>query len=374
MSYARAASFNSARAFLYSNSKQDAASSYPWILHPFLDLVFCCGGMVWLFFIAHFFGFGPENISKPVQLLLAFATLGGIALSETHVMATLARVYTGKSASRFAPRTTVAAAACAILALIGSFQQELVPVLLKVYLLFVAQHFTAQTFGLTMLYCAKQGYFMSKQEKLPLAVLMQSTMAVAVLRQLSWREWSVSELLGFKLPFWGALPEWVCHTAELVLCASAFTFIAALIQKWRKEGKVFPLPAALMTFTGVFVFLAGKEISDTLWIYVPAFFHGSQYICISLALYIKEKGMPEGMTPQQIGQLVTEPVSLKYLAVLTLGALIFFQVLPLAAGLIGMNAAATAASTFAAIHLHHFITDSAIWKLRDADTRKLLLS
>lgn len=375
MSNATAATFDHAGSVFNPTASQAAQTgAYPWILHPFLDLMFCCGGIVWLFFILHFFGFGPDNISQSVQIMVALAALGAIGLSETHVMATLARVYTSKTASKFAPRTTLSGVACITLAVVASVNPQLVPILLKVYLLLVAQHFTAQTFGLTMLYCAKRGYFMSESEKRPLAVLMQSTMWVAVLRQFLSKEWSGSELLGFQLPFWGGLPESVIHSVELVVAASALSFIAAIALKWRNEGKVFPLPAALMTITGVYIFLAGKNISNTLWIYVPAFFHGSQYICISLALYLKEKGLPQGMSTHQIGQLVTEPVALRYIGGLLLCALAFFQGVPFIASLIGLNAAAVAASTFAAIHFHHFITDRAIWKLRDADTRKLLVA
>lgn len=347
---------------------------YEWILHPVLDLLFCCGGLVWIFFALHYFGFGPQNISKPVQIMLSLAALGAIGLSETHIMATLFRVYKGKAKEKFAPRSSLMALACVLLALAGVLAPTLVPIFLKVYLLFVAQHFTAQTFGLTLLYCAKRSYFMNELERKVLAALLQSTMWVAILRQLTYREWSGTEILGLKLPFWGALPQWICQSAEIATTLSALALLVLLIRKWKCEGKVFPLPAFLMTLSGVAVFLAGKDISQTLWIYVPAFYHGSQYIAVSLAVYLKEKGLPEGMSTRQIGELVTEPVALKYLGLLFAGALLFFQIMPYIAGFIGLNSAAFAASSFACIHFHHFLTDRAVWKLRDADTRKLLVA
>jgi hypothetical protein len=122
------------------------------------------------------------------------------------------------------------------------------------------------------------------------------------------------------------------------------------------------------------VFLVDNKVSQYLWLYVPAFFHGSQYIAISLGLHIKEKGLPEGMSASQIGELITEPVALRYLGTLLLAGLCFFQLIPFIAGFLGLNAIAVAASTFAAIHFHHFLTDAAIWKLSDPEVRKLLVA
>ncbi len=380
MSDAIATAFENNSALLKQLSPQTNASAgskagnYGWILHPVLDMLFCCGGFVWIFFLLHYLGFGPDNISKPVQIMLSSAALGAIGLSETHVMATLQRVYKGDNRQKFGAQTKIAAIACGLLALTGCFFPVLVPIYLKIYLLFVAQHFTAQTFGLTLLYCAKRGYLLENHEKLVLSILLQSTMWVAVLRQLTWKEWSGTELLDFKLPFWGALPEWICHCAELTVLSSALFFLFVIACKWRTEKTILPLPAALMIITGVFVFLAGKSITETLWLYVPAFFHGSQYIAVSLALYLKEKGLPEGLAAHQIGTLVTEADALRYLGLLLICALAFFQLIPFIVGLLGLNSATFAAATFAAIHFHHFITDRAIWKLRNPEIRKLLVA
>jgi len=355
-----------------SGAKTEAL--YGWILHPVVDILFCCGGLVWLFFLAQFFGFEPAHMSKSVQMLMALASLGYIALAETHVMATLERVYKKDNFEKFAPYTKWAAAGCALLAVLGVFFPTLVPIYLKVYLLFVAQHFTAQTFGLTLLYCAKRNYFFSTREKFALSSLLQSTMCVAMLRQLTYRDYSVGSLLGFNLPDWSGMPEIFCQLAFAVVAVSAVSLLCVILRKWHANKQAFPVPAALVLFTGVAVFLVDNKISQYLWLYVPAFFHGSQYIAISLGLHIKEKGLPEGMSARQIGELITEPVALRYLGMLLVAALCFFQVLPFVAGLFGLNAVAVAASTFAAIHFHHFLTDSAIWKLRDPDVRKLLVA
>src|SRR5215470_6369616 len=66
---------------------------YEWILHPVLDLLFCCGGIVWILFALHYCAFGPDSTAKPVQIMVALAALGTIGLGETHIVATLQRIY-----------------------------------------------------------------------------------------------------------------------------------------------------------------------------------------------------------------------------------------------------------------------------------------
>jgi hypothetical protein len=344
-------------------------------LHPVLDLLFCCGGIVWIFFALHFFVFGPDSAAKPLQIMLSLSALGAIGLSETHVVATLQRIYAkGDQRRKFAPYTIWAALACGLLGLCGCFFEQLVPVFLKIYLLFVAQHFTAQTYGLTLLYCAKRAYFLKDWEKRVLGALMQSTMWVAVLRQVTARDWGGAYLFGYQIPFWGPLPAWTSQVGEFCVGLCALAMIAIVIRKRHSEGKFMPLPAILLTVTGVVIFVVGTQAGSTLWLYVPAFFHGSQYIAVSLAFYLKEKGLPEGISTREIATQITEPVAIRYLILLLVCAVCFFHGLPFVAHLIGFKATAFAASTFAAIHFHHFLTDRAIWKLRDSDVRKLLVA
>ena len=348
---------------------------YEWILHPVLDLLFCCGGAVWIFYAIHFLAFGPESTAKPVQIMLALSALGAIGLSETHVVATLQRIYCKRDQRRkFAPYTVWAAVGCALVGLAGCFFEQLVPVFLKVYLLFVAQHFTAQTYGLALLYCAKRAYVLKAWEKRILGALMQSTMLAAVLRQLTFRDWGDANLFGYQLPFWGPLPAWICQAADTCVGICALAMVMVVGRKWQACGRFMPLPAVLLTVTGVVIFIVGKHINSTLWIYVPAFFHGSQYIAVSLAFYLKEKGLPAGISAREIATQVTEPVAIRYLTLLFVCAVCFFHGLPFAAHLIGLKATTIAASTFAAIHFHHFLADRAIWKLRDSDVRKLLIA
>lgn len=348
--------------------------NYKWILHPALDLTFSCGGLVWFLFILHFFGFGAGSAAKEVQIMVSLAGLGAVALGESHLFATIHRVYTSRTCRGFAPRSSIAALACVILAILGFFVPQLPAIYLKVYLLFVSQHFLAQAYGLSLLYCAKWGYALSKHEKTALSFLMQSAIWLAVVRQLSLDSWIPVDLLSVKLPVWKLLPEWVALASEGIVWLALSYFGALILRRWALEKRCLPLPAIFMIFSGLAIFMVPSKYSQVLWIYVPAFFHASQYIVISLALHLKERGFPEGINSEQIAYLVSEGPSIRYLCFLLFLGLGFFQLLPVVAAALGFNSIVFAASTFACIHFHHFITDSAIWKMRDPETRRLLLS
>ncbi|MFX7682697.1 hypothetical protein ABTJ79_21015, partial [Acinetobacter baumannii] len=78
------------------------------------------------------------------------------------------------------------------------------------------------------------------------------------------KEWNPSSLLRVDLPFWAICPEWLGHFVELIVLLSALGFAAVVARKWCFEKQLFPLPAALMTLTGVVIFVAGKQVSETL--------------------------------------------------------------------------------------------------------------
>ena len=107
-----------------SNKSEAASQKYPWIVNAPVDLLFCCGGIVWILFAVHYFVLGPSGgAGNGLGQMLAISTIAGThALGETHIAATLARIYkTPQSVRRFAPYTIWAAATCLFFAIAGLF-------------------------------------------------------------------------------------------------------------------------------------------------------------------------------------------------------------------------------------------------------------
>jgi hypothetical protein len=346
---------------------------YAWILHPAIDLFFVCGGIAWLLFALHYFVLGPNSGSSTVQTFVVIAALGTLLFSETHTVATLVRAYDKDSIrEKFSLYTHWAAIICASLTLAGLFCKPLLPIFAKIYLLIVSQHFTAQTYGLVLLYCYKRQYPLSIWEKRLMSLLMQATMWFAVLRQCTYREWSGDIFLGQTLPFWGPLPEWIFLLAQAVLVAAGVAVAFMVLVKAIAEKQYLPLPSAMLLLSGVLIFVFGKQATGILWLYVPAFFHGSQYIVVSTSYYLKEQGLPENVPTSKIASLLGQKRALRYLGFLILAGTFVYIGLPRILEQFGFNYQVAFAAIFTTVNFHHVLIDRVIWKMRDADVRRLL--
>jgi hypothetical protein len=357
-------------------TETSAARPYGWILSPVIDLLFCCGGLVWIVFALRTFFIGGDTspMSLSVQAFALLAVVGTHALSESHTAATLVRIYRSpESVKQYSAYTHTAAIVCGALALAALFIGGLTAVFAKVYLLWVIQHFTAQTYGIALVYCYKGGYRLSDWEKRILFLLMNSTAAYAILRQLTWSEWNGDGFLGMEIPFWGPLPPQFAEFALLCVFGTAALFGQAVTRR-ALQGQMLPLPALLVICTGVILFILPRSVSSLLWLYVPAFYHGSQYLVLTTACYLKEKGLPENLPTSQIATLLFKSDAVRYGSLLFLIGMGIYIGLPRLLQEFGFDYTLTFATIFSVVNLHHFITDQAIWKLRDPVLRKIVLS
>lgn len=358
-----------------SNSTPDEGTSFGWILHPALDLLFVCGGITWALFALHYFIAKPM-MSEPLLQVLAFAVLiGAHLLSETHTVATLVRAYgNAQERRRLSLYTEWGGLACLTLLFAGLFIKGFTPVMAKVYLLWVVQHFTAQSYGLALLYCLKRGYKLNRADKFILQSVFTSTAIYAVVRQMVFKDWSPNGFLAQIIPFWGPLPPWCMTLSTFLLVLSVVLCLAMLVCKYIAERKTLPLPSLLILATTVLMYTFDHNQSVIVWLYIPAFFHGSQYVVLSLAHYLKQRGLPEGMKADQIGALALKSDGMKYLGFLLMGAIVLYIGIPRVLTEFGFHYTHAFATVFCAINLHHFITDGAIWKLRDPKLRRELVN
>lgn len=355
---------------------EDAASvsrPYPWILHPVLDLAFGCGGLVWMLFAVYSFFIARGTIVP--QVLISLSAIGVLVFSETHTASTFLVVYRNSDVrSKFSLYTRWLALACLALALVGITVPGVTPILVKIYLLMVPHHFVAQTFGIAMLYCMKRGYKVGRMERHVMMFFLRSVTWFAVLRQLTYKEWSGSNFLMVPIPFWGPLPEWICTAAEYSMMYSAVLLCGMVLWRTLKTGEMLPVPAQLTILTGVSAFVLGPVATGFFWLYVSAYFHGAQYLMVVTAQRIKEHGLPEGMPTSKIAAQLFRGPALRFLGLTAMLSFGIYNFVPQILKYSGIEFMTSAAVIFTTVNFFHIITDGAIWKLRDSKTREQLVS
>ncbi|MBA3858127.1 MAG: hypothetical protein C0507_14575 [Cyanobacteria bacterium PR.3.49] len=354
------------------NASKEAYCS-KWIINPAIDLLFCCGGAVWILFAVHYLVVGPNSTNMTAQLLLTIAALGTIFFSETHTIASMVRLYGEKRfESGFTLYTRVIPLCLSPLCLVACTNSQVPPLLAKVYLLIVSQHFTKQTYGIVLLYCLKRKFQMDAWDKHLLAGLMQATMVFAIVRQLTYRSWSGEQFLGQKIPFWGPLPEWIFFLCAFWLTTAAILFCSRMLLRFYTKRESFPLPATILTATGVAIFVVGSDLSGTLWTYVPAFFHGSQYLTVTTSVYLKDQGIRSSSA--STSSLLLEKGALKYFGFLLLAGIAVFAGIPHILQQFRFDYAMALTAVFTTVQFHHVLVDHAIWRMKNKDTRDLLIA
>ncbi len=351
-----------------------ARKSSPWILNPAADILFCCGGAAWLLFILQnsiSYFLAPSLVQMTSLTILTCSHL----FSEAHVSATLFKIYRNKDTrERFAISTLWQPIIAAALCIVALKYTTFLGVLLKIYFLWLYQHFTGQAYGLILLYCIKSNYVMSKIDKSILAVLLYITASVPITYQLGQEAGSMKEFLGIDLPPWNFLPLQIHQFSQIMLLTVIIIFVLKLASNGARQSNQFPLPAILTLLTIVVGLSADQQQFGELWFYLPAFFHATQYLTITASQYIKEaSNLAKAAQPKLAWKQVAIEEGLNYYKNLLLISVAIYVLLPVLIHFLGFNWQSSFASVFVVINLHHFATDAIIWKLRDKKTLRELV-
>lgn len=341
-----------------------------WILNGYLDLLLCCGGLVWLLFFLQYFVVDRFGSVIAGNLLAIFVAVSGHTFGETHVAATLLKLFGSEQMRRrYAVQSSYVPMAALFIYISGLVIPGFTAVLLKLYLLWVIQHFIGQTYGIVLVYCHKRNYGLQKIEKNSLALILNSTAAFAIIRQLTYEQWHTDTMLGEHIPFWGPLPPLIYDFALILLQFSTTVFCALILLKFVLHRRTFPFPAMLTMFTMLAALLLPQNASDVLWVYLPALFHGSQYIGLTLSGELKRHesiAITEGPEKPATASSNEPPkqVVLRYFSSLLLVAVALYVMVPAVITLFGYSWQSAFTNLFCVVNLHHFLTDMAIWKSR----------
>jgi hypothetical protein len=356
-----------------------APSPSPWLFGPRSDLLFGCGLLYSLVFVLFLAG-GPElRSATPVWLGAALLLL----LGTPHYGATLVRVYEHRRDRRgyvlFSVWATLAVLAFFVAGLwvtaIGSF-------LVTLYLTWSPWHYTGQNYGLAVMFLRRGGAPLDPRLKrwLYVSFLLSFLLVFVVMHTADQSARDVPagySSLGVGFTALG-IPHAVAGPLGIGLLLAYGVALARCGWGFRHAPRRTLLPVALLALSQVLWFslpfgihafgLAPKldvlsfEFRTYYFIWIAAA-HSLQYLWVT-AYYARQSGDWRGQLPNYLRVLAAGA------AVWTLPALVFgpqaFGPLAFDQGL-GLLIAA-------AVNLHHFILDGAIWKLRGRIAEVLIRS
>ena len=366
-------------------SASDAPASAPaplvpsrWILSPRLDFLFVYGGGPLVLLAINLFALGsraPVSFDPATERLLLIAILlGQHIFADAHNAATYLRIWGSEAdRTRFAFYRTWLVFFCGALFLVGLFSPGLTSILVYLYLITVFWHYAAQSFGIALIYCYKRGYRFTPRERFTFKLFVITLTLNAVGGFLGAQPRLNSSWFGVPLPVWGPLPPVLMHLCETAFAVSSVAFATVLIKKLVRDKMLFPGPSAMLVGTIGLLGLTSGTTNGLLWMYLPAFFHGSQYLAVCLSYRLKEL-RAEGKLQASVGSAIGMAAAGRFLLTVIATGAFLYALIPTALEAAGFNYALVAGLVLAVVNAHHFITDAAIWRLRDPRSRELLLA
>jgi hypothetical protein len=350
-----------------------------WLIGPAADLLFGCGLLYLLLFVA-FMGFGESlRAAQPAYLVPILLML----LSLPHYGATLVRVYEQRAdRHRYALFAVWATLAVVAVFVLSVYDALVASIFLTVYLTWSPWHYTGQNYGLAVMFLRRAGISLEP----PLKTWLYASFVLSyVLVFLSFHkqagpgvpQFNAALGGGTAIAFWPiGIPTRVADALfATVLSLYVVTLGLCAVSLLRLVPARRLLPAGLLVLTQALWFsipIAFRLASARSGI-APIDFYGGVLDWVALghaAQYLWVTSYYARASPTWHGSAAYfGKVAVAGIAIWTVPVLLFSP------DLLGPASSVAVVSMLVAtaVNVHHFILDGAIWKLRDGRIASILL-
>ncbi len=357
----------------------EPASPSRWLHGPTSDLLFGCGGLYAVYFLATLFAGSEIRALAPESLL----PLGALILGAPHYGATLLRVYErSKDRSQYRFFGTWASLVVALFFVVGVYDVTVGSWMLTLYLSWSPWHYSGQNYGIASMFLGRRGVSIARPGKRLLQASFQLSwllVLLAIHTEQPSAAYAAVELSSSAYSFIPiGVPVKIAAPLILFTAIAYLVVIGITIALLRQAGSwrdIFPTLALMIlqalwfslpvlaraTALGMELEPLGIRYAEYTFYWI-AFGHFTQYLWVTL-YYARSAG--------------TDRRALPYLAkALLVGSAIWGIPLALfAPEVLGVRAfdAGLGVLIASAVNIHHFILDGAIWKLRDGRIARILL-
>ena len=322
-------------------------------MHPVLDYLLIGGGLSLLVVAGAWLGSGEKSADAWLGYLPAIFLLSNSA----HFASSTVRMYTRPNSFRTLPFLTMTfpVVALSVTSLAIMFPEHLGRHLIALFVVWSPFHYSAQTYGLSVMYCYRSGCKLSDGQRRLLRWCCMITFvktAVGVPHKDIGIWWIIPWSSVSTYP--GA--EVFVDAVVFLLGVLAFGLPAVLYYRVRHQtGTPMPLISMLIVLTNALWFFAFRFFDGLAWATV---FHGVQYLAVVTVFHVKDQmRLPENRHGRLYHTVWFYGVSL-------ILAYLIFRGWPSAYMLFGFGYVESSLMVVAAINIHHFIVDGYIWRLR----------
>lgn len=349
-----------------------------YLVGPVFDLLFVCGGFTALLTLFYFWPplrsvLGPSADQYSGALLFA----GTYLLSQPHLGASLRRLY-GEPENFAKYRHVAVALPLIMLVSLLAALRLLGPVmtmecLTRLYMILIVHHVLAQSYGIALMYCGRSAFVMKAAEKQLFKGILYLAVAVAVIGQAG----GYSSILVTASASAPASPNALHLPLVFLQIAIAFLVVLVLcflntqLQRVALGEKTMPLPAVIVMLISLVAVVLSQAVDNNFWIFIPAFFHASQYLAVVLAYRWKDYKLSQAKSENKLKPIITFAASELhgyFLIGLTLSVAV-----PCLLYISGLRAIDPFKLMFLMVSLHHFATDACLWKLRQPQVQERLV-
>ena len=317
-------------------------------VHPAFDLLFIAGGLSLVFGAAVYgTGFritGDANLAS-VLLFANFAHFAASTVrlySKPGVVAALPRALT-----LWLPIVTVALFTGVLLG-----AGWLVRYIFAVFVIWSPYHYSAQTYGLSVMYAMRSGCALSDGQRRALWLACLVPFFWSLLRPDAGLAWVLHGLGFHSVPTFESL-RW--GASGLLSAAALATPVVVIARLKLRDGVTLPVISVLTVMTNAIWWTLFEYVHAMWW---AAIFHGIQYLSIVTIFHVRER---TGTRVNSYGPLYHATV---FYGACVMLAYVLFVLWPDAYTAVGFDGMLTAQLTVAVINIHHFIVDAYIWRLR----------
>ncbi len=198
---------------------------------------------------------------------------------------------------------------------------------------------------------------LTSRDKFLSRAILHIAVTVAIAQQFT-PDWQRTSFLNIPLASVAFMPPSVIGILQIILMITIAAFLLQQLDRRRRGAISMPIPAIATLLTcGMFLTL-GRGLSDVMWLFVPNFFHSTQYLAIVLA----ERNKKESETnPSRTFLQNFEQMGDCFGEFFLLG-LLLFTALPFVISKLGFPFYLASALVFFALSFHHFAADACIWK------------